>query len=255
MNVLALIPARGNSKTLPGKNLRVLAGKPLLAWSIAAALESRFVSRVVVSSDDDAILTAAAIHGAEPLRRPAELATDAALTDPVIDHALSELGRKIECCGGPSSGEDFDLVVLLQPTSPVRAPGLVDACISRLLDARADSLVTAYPLHFVWWREEQFVPWPSPGPRVWRSQCPRRPRRQDLAPQERMFHEDGSVFVVRADMFRAVGSKRVVGRVEVFETERAPDIDTGEDFAMAEALLLYRQAMARRPAEANVCAS
>ncbi|MGB9578379.1 MAG: acylneuraminate cytidylyltransferase family protein, partial [Halothiobacillaceae bacterium] len=108
LNVLALIPARGGSKGLPGKNLRALGGKPLIQWSIEAAQRSRFVTRVVVSSDDPTILTAARAAGAEtPFVRPAELAQDDTSSIDVVFHALDQL-------------PPFDWVVLLQPTSPLR---------------------------------------------------------------------------------------------------------------------------------------
>lgn len=224
MRVMAAIPARGGSKGLPGKNLLPCAGKPLLAWSVEAGLAARLVDRVVVSSDSAEILATAATFGAKTLMRPAFLATDTAATDAVLAHALR------------AESERPDLVVLLQPTVPVRAPGLVDACIRRLLEAGADSLLTAYPLHFVWWRENTDASRAADGDPRWRSQCPRRPRRQDMEARELMFHEDGSVYVTRADLLERTG-RRLGGRIELFETERTVDVDAGEDLALADAML------------------
>jgi N-acylneuraminate cytidylyltransferase len=238
VNVLAIIPARGGSKGVPGKNVRLLAGKPLLAWSIGAAQDSRSVNRIVVSSDSAEILEDGARFGAERLARPAELATDDAPTDEVLVHALLALGV---------DGYHPDLVVLLQPTVPVRRAGLIDACIDRLMATGADALLTAYPLHFVWWQEPPSYWYDKkvggsgrPAVPSWRTQCPRRPPRQHMVARELMWHEDGSVFVCTAEQLRTTGH-RIGGRMEVFETERTVDIDTAEDFAVAEALLLARQ--------------
>jgi len=107
--VLALVPARGGSKGLPGKNIADLGGRPLIAWSIAAALECTAIDRVVVSTDDDAIAAAAQACGAEvPFMRPASLAADDTPSHDVVCHALDTLD------------DDIGIVVLLQPTSPLR---------------------------------------------------------------------------------------------------------------------------------------
>jgi len=226
MRALAIVPARGGSKGVPRKNLRECAGAPLFAWSVWHAQACVDVACVAVSSDDDEILGAAAELGAVPLRRPPELATDEALTDPVLVHAVREL-----------ADIQPDAVVLLQPTVPVREAGLVDRCLQRI-EAGADSVLTAYPLHFVWWREQDVPAAAAPGPYPtwWRSQCQRRPRRQDMRDRELMYHEDGSVFAVRTEQLLATG-QRVTGRVEIVETRWSPDIDTEEDFLAAAALL------------------
>jgi hypothetical protein len=130
LNVLAIIPARGGSKGVPGKNIRELAGKPLIAYSIEAALESEHVDHVVVSTEDEQIAAAAREWGSEVVPRPPELATDTAPTDPVLEHAVTYLEQL--------DGYRADLIVLLQPTSPLRPPGLIDACIERYLLLAAD---------------------------------------------------------------------------------------------------------------------
>ncbi len=253
MNTLYLIPARGGSKGLPRKNLRPCAGKPLLAWSIEAAMESGAEyrrglqsfgvakpgrERVVVSTDDERIAAVAWQWGAEIIDRPPELATDEAATDPVLVHAVETL---------TAEGWRPDLVVLLQPTVPVRAPGLVEACIRRLIQTEADSVLTGYALHFVWWAEppgysydEKPTGTGRPDPPRWRSQCPRRPRRQDMTARELMWAEDGSVFVTRTELLEQTRA-RLGGRIELVETRRTVDIDTEEDLAMAEALLLQQR--------------
>jgi len=110
--ILALIPARGGSKGLPGKNIKPLLGKPLIAWTIEQAKASKYVDRVVVSTDDDEIAEVAIRYGAEvPFLRPKELARDDSPTIDAILHALDFFSDK---------GERFDLLALLEPTSPLR---------------------------------------------------------------------------------------------------------------------------------------
>ena len=125
MNVLGLIPARGGSKGIPRKNLAVVGGKPLLAWSVEAASGARTLTRVVVSTDDDEIAAAATT---EVLCRPAELAADDTPMFDVIRHAIDQLAP--------------DVVVLLQPTSPLRRSEHVDRAVELLLESGADSVVS-----------------------------------------------------------------------------------------------------------------
>jgi CMP-N,N'-diacetyllegionaminic acid synthase len=132
-NVLAIIPARGGSKGIPGKNIRQFAGKPLIVHSVEAALKCPLISRTVVSTDDDNIAEVAKAHGAEVIKRPSELAADTSL---VID-AIRYTVRKVE-----EEGEEVDIVLLLEPTSPYRRPEDLEKCIQVLLDNKADSAST-----------------------------------------------------------------------------------------------------------------
>jgi CMP-N,N'-diacetyllegionaminic acid synthase len=125
LDVLGLIPARGGSKGIPRKNLAPVAGKPLLAWTIDAARAATELTRVVVSTNDDEIASAA---GVEVLRRPAELAADETPMLDVVRHAVAELSP--------------DVVVLLQPTSPLRRAEHIDAAVRLLLESGADAVVS-----------------------------------------------------------------------------------------------------------------
>lgn len=126
--VLALIPARGGSKGLPGKNLRELCGKPLIAWTIEAAKSCPLIDDVVVSSDDAKIISVAKEYGAlVPFVRPAELATDTASSVDVAMHALTELARE---------GKSYEYLVLLEPTSPLRGPSDLHDMLTKLDAAR-----------------------------------------------------------------------------------------------------------------------
>ena len=129
MEVVALIPARGGSKAIPRKNLALLGGRPLLAWTIDAARDSAAVTRTVVSTDDDEIASVARDLGAEALARPPELAGDDTPMADVIAHALGDLGP-------------LDALVLLQPTSPLRRAEHVDAAVRLLLETGAESVVS-----------------------------------------------------------------------------------------------------------------
>jgi YrbI family 3-deoxy-D-manno-octulosonate 8-phosphate phosphatase len=132
--VLAIIPARGGSKGIPGKNIRYFAGYPLIAYSIAAAQQSEYVTRVIVSTDDEKIAGVAKQFGAEiPFMRPDELAEDSTLDFPVFEHALKWLKGH--------EGYEPDIVIQLRPTSPIRPPSCVDDAIKVLLQhPQADSV-------------------------------------------------------------------------------------------------------------------
>lgn len=135
LRVLGLIPARGGSKGLPGKNVRPLGGKPLIAHTIAVARLTSSLTRTVVSTDDGEIARVARAHGGDvPFERPAELASDAAAMWPVVQHALETMDAM--------EGEPFDAVVLLDPTNPFRTPAQIDAAVSALAqDATCDGVV------------------------------------------------------------------------------------------------------------------
>jgi len=129
--VLAVIPLRGGSKGLPGKNIREVAGKPLFAWTWDEAKKSKYLDRIIVSTDDDEILDRVKQYGCDaPFKRPAELATDEAETIDVVIHALSIVERS------------YDYVVLLQATSPLRTVSDIDNCISLCEQRRATSVTS-----------------------------------------------------------------------------------------------------------------
>jgi len=128
-NFLAVIPARGGSKRLPGKNILDLCGKPIIAWSIEAGLNSSYIDKVVVSSDDDDILDTAKRFKAEIIKRPKHLASDTASSFDVVKHAIDNL-------------ESYDYVVLLQPTSPLRNNQHIDKAIEFLEEKNADSIIS-----------------------------------------------------------------------------------------------------------------
>ncbi|MCZ7574935.1 MAG: acylneuraminate cytidylyltransferase family protein [Ardenticatenaceae bacterium] len=132
---LGVIPARGGSKGIPGKNIRLLAGKPLIAYTIEAARESQLLTRFVVSTDDKEIAAVAKAWGAPVLMRPSELAADDTPMAPVVQHVLSTLR---------STEGDYDYIVLLQPTAPLRTGNDIDGALSLLQASSADSVISLY---------------------------------------------------------------------------------------------------------------
>jgi len=126
---LAIIPARGGSKRLPRKNILKLAGKPLIAYSIEASLQSKYIDRVIVSSDDDEILNISKDYGADIIKRPDYLASDTATSFDAVKHTIQNVAN-------------YDYIILLQPTSPLRNTSHIDQAIKLLETKNADAIVS-----------------------------------------------------------------------------------------------------------------
>lgn len=219
-HVVAVIPARAGSKGIPGKNLHAVAGRSLVRRAVEAARDAVTIDAVVVSTDGDAIAAEARASGARVVRRPAALAGDEASSESAVLHVLDELA---------AAGEEPEVVVFLQATSPFIDPGDLDAAIARIVDGHADSVFAAAPSHAFLWRTA------SDGSAVAvNHDASTRPRRQDRAPEHR---ETGAFYVFRTDGFRA-RRHRFHGRVEVVLVDAASaiDIDDPSDLALAEAL-------------------
>lgn len=141
-SVIAIVPARSGSKGLPGKNIRPLCGKPLIAWSIEAGLRSIHVDEVLVTTDSEAIAAIGRQYGAVvPFLRPAELATDMATSYAAVEHALNFYASQKQ--------RNFDYAVLLEPTSPLRAPRDIDEMLEKLVSLadQYDAVVSLGPVH------------------------------------------------------------------------------------------------------------
>jgi CMP-N,N'-diacetyllegionaminic acid synthase len=131
--ILSIIPARGGSKGLPRKNIIDLAGKPLIAWTIEASISSKYITKTIVSSDDDEILEVSKKYGSEIVRRPDNLASDTATSESVVEHVIDYL---------KSIGEEFDLIILLQPTSPLRTFSDINRAFEIVFDSDATALIS-----------------------------------------------------------------------------------------------------------------
>ncbi|GER94597.1 acylneuraminate cytidylyltransferase family protein [hot springs metagenome] len=137
-SILAIIPARGGSKGLPRKNIKLLLGKPLIAWTIEQALNSKYIDRLIVSTEDEEIAEISQKYGAEiPFLRPKELAQDDTPTIDVIDHVIMKLNQQ------------YDITLLLEPTSPIRRKNDLDKAVEKFIDNYDifDSLVTLGEIH------------------------------------------------------------------------------------------------------------
>jgi CMP-N,N'-diacetyllegionaminic acid synthase len=223
LDMIAIIPARGGSKGIPGKNLRPVAGKPLIAWTIEQARASSALARVVVSTDSEEIAEAALRSGAEvPFLRPAELASDTAATEPVLIHALDWLEKE--------EGYKPMLIMLLQPTCPVRRPGSINRAVKHFSDEHANSLLSVREIHpFLWRNRTRPTALYNFG---------QRPRRQDVSETERLFEETGSIYIMEARRLRDT-SNRLGGQIALFpmDAEESWDVDTESDLSVVEALL------------------
>lgn len=223
MKILAIIPARGGSKGLPGKNIRHLAGKPLIAHTIEQARRSRYVTRVMVSTDSHAISDIAKQFGAEVLIRPQSISGDTATSESALLHCLDVL-RDTE-------GYEPDLVCFLQCTSPIRTEIDIDEAIEQLRRENADSLLTVSPSHRFLWRN-------SPeGAVPINYDAAKRPRRQDMEPQ---YVENGSFYLFKPELLIRE-SNRLGGRIalHVMSDAAAHEIDSAYDFEYIESLLTH----------------
>jgi len=222
--VISVVPARGGSKSVPGKNIRLLGGKPLLAWSIDVAREVSEIDRVIVSTDDEQIGAVGRSHGAEVYARPPHLATDEAL---VID-ALKDLLATLQ-----AEGETAGWMVLLEPTCPQRTAGDVRECLQLIARGGYDSAATFRDAELNphrAWRLVDGAPEPFiPGAIPWlpRQQLPK------------AYQLNGAVYVFRTSMLAQESRSLLVGRpgAVMMPRERSQDIDDSVDFAIVEALL------------------
>lgn len=234
---LGIIPARGGSKGVPRKNLKLLGGKPLIAWSIEAAAAARSLDRWIVSTDDPEIAGVAQGLGAEvPFFRPAELADDQTPDLAVFQHALRWLAEH--------QGYQAEAVVHLRPTLPIRPPGLIDAVVEKLFAGTADCVKSVVPVaqhpHKMWRLEGDRLQ-PYADTPLWREVGPDYPR-QKLEP---VYWSAGVVDAIRARTILELGS--TVGQVvEPFFVHESLmiDLDTEVDFIVAEALIQERQVRA-----------
>ncbi|MFF2973213.1 cytidylyltransferase domain-containing protein [Streptomyces albidoflavus] len=242
--VLAVIPARGGSKGVPGKNLAEVGGVPLVARAVHACRTARLVSEVLVSTDDPAIAEAARAAGAATVERPAPLSGDTATSEAAVLHALDTDEAR--------HGRLADVVLLVQCTSPFLTADDVDGVTAAVLEG-ADTAVTAAPFHGFLWRDLATGATPSSGHGV-NHDAAHRPRRQDR-PEDLL--ETGAAYAMRGDGFRAV-RHRFFGRTALVRTDpaRVLEIDDPHDLARARALapLLDRNEApgARRPGPGDV---
>jgi CMP-N-acetylneuraminic acid synthetase len=236
-SVVAVIPARAGSKRLPGKNSLVLGDRRLVEWTVAAALLSKLSNRVILSTDDRHLFKLAVeTEGVHGLERPPHLGSDTAASVDVAIHVL-DVER--------AAGREWDVLVLLQPTSPFRAVGRIDEGISLLHETGAPAVVGVRPAPIHPWhcfaqnpagRLEPFVRRPGATER----------RTQDLPPALCL---TGSFYAIESQRLRDTSSFIPEGTVPLMCTEPGEeiDIDTLEDFARAQAFLRCREGQGAKP--------
>jgi CMP-N-acetylneuraminic acid synthetase len=233
--ILGLIPARGGSKGVPGKNVRLLAGRPLLAYTADAACQSGVIDRLVLSTDAPEVADIGRRAGVEvPFMRPAALAADDTPMLPVVQHALEALAH---------TGSEPEIVVLLQPTSPLRRPEHISRAVEMLRATGADSVVSVVelPRHFspdyvMRIDAGRLVPFLPEGARI--------TRRQDARPA---CVRDGTVYVFWRRTIERFGT--IYGedaRPLVIDPAESLSIDTPEDWNAAAERILGRRGVANR---------
>lgn len=224
--VLAVITARGGSKGIPQKNLSTILGKPLIAYTIEAALQARNLTRTIVSTDDKTIAQVSEQYGAEvPFLRPQLLAIDTAATIAVLQHAVTSLAEQ--------DHYSTDIVVCLQPTSPLRSAEDIDHAVMLCLSSGADSVVSLCPAkHHPFWMKKivngRVHPLLEEDEQYFT-------RRQDLPP---VYQLNGALYVTRTKVL--LQENRMLGEHTVpyiMPEDRSIDIDTQIDLRIAECIL------------------
>lgn len=222
MRILAIIPARGGSKGLERKNILDVAGKPLITWTIEASLKSKYITKTVVSSDDEEILCIAKEYNADILHRPDNISLDITPSEPVIRHALDSL-----------SIEKFDYIVLLQPTSPLRDVTNIDEAISMLLSTEASALISVKAidnkiLKAFKHNKEGYIEGISNNEYPFM-------RRQDLP---KTYLSNGAIYIIAVDIFMKSNSLLTDKTISYLMDDRnSLDIDSVEDLRQAEKYL------------------
>lgn len=225
MKILAVIPARGGSKGIPRKNIRLMNGKPLIAYAIENSSNSKYITDTVVSTDDDEIATIAELYGAEIIRRPDELANDSATLDPVIYHALKTMEERKIC--------QYDAVVTLQPTSPLLTVATLDSALEKFECSDFDCIISAINApHLSWGKiNGEFVP--NYKERLNRQQLPAN------------YLETGAFFISRRNI--VTEKSRIGGKISVYEIPKneAVDIDNISDWIVCESSLKRKKIVLR----------
>jgi len=221
--ILAIIPARGGSRRLPGKNIRKLLGKPLIVWTIEQAKKSKYIDKLIVSTDDKAIAEISKKYGAEVIKRPKILAIDRAKTIDVIFHLLSVLKKE---------KYDPEIIVLLQPTSPLRTVKDIDNAIELFLKNKCESVISIYESgHSPYWSFKIGKKYLEPiFSRKYLKQM-----RQDLP---RAYIPNGAIYISRPKVllkYKSFYCKKILPYI--MPAVRSIDIDNETDFKLAELLL------------------
>ena len=223
MEILSIIPVRGGSKGIPGKNIKPLCKKPLVAYTIEASLHSKFITRTVVSTEDPKIKEVALSYGAEVIDRPVELAQDETKTAPVMLHVLDELEKQ---------NYVPDITVLLQATCPLRTSQDIDNAFNLYFEKECDSVFSVMEKGYTHalWRKQHTDGYTC------LYDYRTRPRRQDVDEHYKLYRENGAIYIIRTDVMLKV--KDFIGeKPELFVMPPCIDIDDISDFERVEKIL------------------
>jgi len=216
--ILGIIPARGGSKGIPGKNIKELMGKPLIAYTIEAAQESS-IDKVIVSTEDIEIAKIATDYDCDVVMRPKELATDTSITEDAMIHAVKTLEKE---------NIEIDIVVLLQPTSVFRTTDDINSALKKFKKDKVDSLLSVFPSHLFLWKEnkEKDITPVNYDPHY-------RPMRQQL----HQFAENGAIYITKKNILLKEKS-RLGGKIALYvmNQEHSLEIDTNYDWWLTEQL-------------------
>jgi N-acylneuraminate cytidylyltransferase len=221
--ILAIIPARGGSKGIPRKNIRLVAGKPLITHTIEQSLHSKLTDRTIVSTDSETIKSISEQYSAEVIERPKDLAGDTVSSELVIEHAINVLNE---------GGFNPDIIVFLQCTSPLRRENDIDDAIKLLFNEGYDSVFSVTKnRHFIWRGDKDHL--------TALFDYKNRPRRQDRNPE---YIENGSIYVFRREIFKTE-KNRICGKrgIYVMPYEYSFEIDEPFDFWLCEQIIKRRE--------------
>jgi CMP-N-acetylneuraminic acid synthetase len=224
LKILSIIPARGGSKGFPGKNIYPILGKPLIVYTIEASLASKFITKTVVSSDDETTLEIAKSYGAEIIKRPIELALDTSSSEEVVRHTI-ELLEKGE--------EYFDIIILLQPTSPLRFEKDIDEALDLMLSNGAEAVTSVTnigkkPFKSYYKTKKGFLKG------IYNDKAPNM-RRQDLPDA---FMANGAIYAVYTKLFLKINSFLLKKTIPyIMSEEKSIDVDGIQDVLVAENIM------------------
>ena len=222
LRVLAVVPARGGSKRVPRKNIRLLNGEPLIAYTLKTALKVDAIDALVVSTDDDEIADIVGNYGVRVIRRPSDLASDSATTEVALLHVLDVLAE---------NNEYFDVILVLEPTSPLRSVNTIERAISMLAERNTESVLAV---------RETFenIGFVSNG--FFRPVVPDAPRRSQL--RDPFYVESSTIYAATTDWLKRKGTLVCEnwGALVVSDSE-ALDINTEDDFQLVEYLMSKQQ--------------
>ncbi len=221
--ILGVITARGGSKGIPRKNIKILAGKPLIAYTIEAAKASKYLTRCIVSTDDQEIADISLKFGADiPFIRPAELAQDQSTSIEVVQDVLRKLKQ--------NNGDEYDYLMILQPTSPLRTAENIDACIKKIIDTEADSVMSMVELSDFSLKKLKKIENDKILSLI-EDEGLQSTRRQD---EQKVYKRNCAIYLTKTELVMAGDLFGKISRPYIMSAESSIDINEPVDFGLAE---------------------